>query len=317
MTGSGTILVTGASGFAGGHLVDRLAGRAVPVVGWCRPEDDRPPPAPGLEWDAVDVLDRIGVTRAIAARRPAVIYHCAGAAHAGASWGLAAATLRLNVMGTHHLLEAVRAAGVPARILIPGSALVYAPSDVALTEEAPLGPASPYATSKLAQEQLGAHVARARAGAVLLTRSFNHIGPRQAPSFAASSFARQVARIEAGLDAPVIRVGNLEARRDLTDVRDVVAAYVAIVERGTPGRLYNVCAGRAYPMSEILDRLVALARLDVTIRRDPARMRPSDVPLVLGDAGRLRDELDWAPAIPIDRTLEDLLDYWRSQVRPS
>jgi len=315
-TGSTTepVLVTGASGFVGGHLVERLTADGIPVLAWYRSGDRPPPPVHGVEWLAVDILDRSAVNRAIAGRPPHVVYHCAGAAHAGQSWGLAAATLRLNVMGTHYLVEAIRAAGVPARVLIPGSALVYAPSDRALSEDSPLGPRSPYATSKLAQEQLGSRASLEGSPAVLLTRSFNHIGPGQDPAFATSSFARQVARIEAGLEPPVIHVGNLEARRDLTDVRDVVQAYLTLVARGTPGRIYNVCTGAPYPMSEILNRLIALARIDVNVQSDPDRMRPSDVPLVVGDARRIREELGWTPAIPIDRTLEDLLDFWRAHI---
>ena len=186
------------------------------------------------------MLDAGGVRRALARARPSAVYHCAGAPHAGQSWQTAAATLEVNVLATHHLFEAVRALGTPVPVLVPGSALVYRPSLSALDEEAAIGPNNPYATSKLAQEQLSLHVARDEGWPVFVTRSFPHIGPRQDPSFAAASFARQVARIEAGLDEPVIHVGNLEAERDLLDVRDVVRAYVALVARGRPGRVYNV-----------------------------------------------------------------------------
>lgn len=309
---AGPVLITGASGFVGGHLIERLTTGGATIIGWYRPGDERPAPVRGVHWREVDIVDRKAVAREIVEHRPSVVYHLAGAAHAGQSWQMAASTLRVNVMGTHHLLEALHRE-TPPPVLIPGSALVYAPSDVALSEDSALGPGSPYATSKLAQEQLGVHASRGGTHSVLLTRSFNHIGPRQDPAFAASSFARQVARIEAGLDAPVIHVGNLEARRDLTDVRDVVRAYIALVDRGTPGRIYNVCSGHAYPVSEILERLVALAGIDVTVQPDPDRLRPSDVPVVLGDATRIREELGWSPEIPIDRTLGDLLDFWRSK----
>jgi GDP-4-dehydro-6-deoxy-D-mannose reductase len=263
---------------------------------------------------AVDILDEDGVRHAIADMRPTVIYHCAGVARTAESWGEAATTLETNVLGTHYLFQAIVAAHLTTRVLVPGSALVYRPSDHRLAEDAPLGPQNPYATSKLAQELLGARVAREDVVPVFLTRSFNHLGPRQDPSFAAPSFARQVARIEAHLDEPVIHVGNLDARRDLTDVRDVVRAYRAIVERGRPGRVYNVCSGRAYPISEILQRLVVLARVRVQIQPDAARLRPNDVPLVLGSADRIREEVGWTPAIPIEQTLGDLLDYWRGRV---
>jgi GDP-4-dehydro-6-deoxy-D-mannose reductase len=146
---------------------------------------------------------------------------------------------------------------------------------------------------------------------VVVTRSFNHIGPRQQPSFFASSFARQIARIEAGLAEPILKVGNLDARRDLTDVRDTARAYRALVDGGRPGEVYNVCSGRAYRIREVLDRLLARARVPVTVTVDPSLYRPNDMPVVLGSYRRLHDELGWAPEIPIERTLDDLLEYWR------
>jgi len=309
------MVVTGAFGFAGSHLVDLLTSRQAPVIGWHRPGNGPPPNAPALPLMAVDMLDADAVRQAIADTRPTTIYHCAGAAHPGQSWRQAASALEINVIGTHYLFEAVRAAGLASRLLIPGSALVYRPSDHGLTEDSPLGPRSPYGNSKLAQELLGVQVAHDDALPVFLTRSFNHAGPRQAPSFSASSFAHQLARIEAHHEEPVIHVGNLDARRDFTDVRDVVRAYVAIVERGQSARVYNVCSERTYSIAEILDRLVSLTRVRVAIRPDAERMRPNDVPVLLGDARRIREEVGWGPAIPIERTLRDLLDYWRERVR--
>jgi GDP-4-dehydro-6-deoxy-D-mannose reductase len=165
--------------------------------------------------------------------------------------------------------------------------------------------------SKLAQEML----ARRSNGplGVTIARAFNHLGPRQAPQFAASGFARRIADIERGLWQPEISVGNLEARRDLTDVRDTVRAYTLILEGGTPGRPYNVCSGRAITIRELLDRLLARARVAVAVKVDPARYRPNDTPIILGDPSRLHDELGWTPRIPLEQTLDDLLDYWRNQ----
>jgi GDP-4-dehydro-6-deoxy-D-mannose reductase len=181
---------------------------------------------------------------------------------------------------------------------------VYGNSDDPLTEDHPLAPASPYALSKLAQEMIGD---------VLIARAFNHFGPRQDPWFVASGFARRIADIEAGRWDAEISVGNLDARRDLTDVRDTVRAYRLIAERGTPGRPYNVCSGRAIVIRDLLDRLLAHARVPIRIKVDPARLRPNDVPLVVGDPRRLRDELGWTPAIPLEQTVNDLLEYWRSR----
>jgi len=303
-------LVTGAAGFAGGHLLDLLGADTSDVVAWSRPGGAPARAAAGARWEAVDLLDRRAVRDAIARLRPAVVYHCAGAAHVGKSWDRAESTLATNVRATHYLLDALARAQVGARVLIPSSALVYATADRALTESDALVPESPYGLSKLAQEQLGC---RPYDGVeVLIARAFNHFGPRQDPMFAASGFARRIADIERGRWAPEIAVGNLDARRDLADVRDTVRAYRLLVERGIPGRPYNVCTGRAVAIRELLDLMIARARVPLSVKPDPARYRPNDVPLLLGDPRRIHDELGWAPRIPLEQTIDDLLEYWRS-----
>jgi GDP-4-dehydro-6-deoxy-D-mannose reductase len=312
------ILVTGAAGFVGGHLLDLLEAAGSPIVAWRRPGEALPAPPTGARcrWMEVDVLDGNAVRAAVEAIRPRVAYHLAGAAHAGRSWDRTAETLRVNVMGTHHLLNALAACSRECRVLVPGSALVYAPQERALRESDPLVPSSPYALSKLAQELCAAASAADPSGPrAILTRSFNHIGPRQDPSFFASAFALQVARIEQGHAPPVLRVGNLDARRDLTDVRDTVAAYAALVERGEAYRPYNVCSGTAYRVGDVLDGLVGRARLAIEVVRDPALFRPNDSPLVLGNRERITAEAGWAPRIAMERTLDDLLAYWRRTVR--
>ncbi len=312
------MLITGAAGFAGSHLLDLLEPANRTIVAWRRPGEPLPAAPTGrtCRWLALDILDADAVRRAVLDARPSLVCHLAGAAHAGESWDRAAGTLEVNVLGTHHLLEAVAALDPVPRVLVIGSALVYREQGRPLCEDDPIGPASPYALSKLAQEMAGAH-AFDRGLPVLLTRSFNHIGPRQSPSFFASGVARQVARIERGLAAPIIEVGNLEARRDLSDVRDTVRAYRAILERGTPGRLYNVCAGRAYRIGEILDGLLSRSHVRIDVRQDPARYRPHDAPIVVGDHSRLTDELGWVPTIPMEQTLTDLLAFWRQAVQAS
>jgi GDP-4-dehydro-6-deoxy-D-mannose reductase len=313
------ILVTGAAGFAGSHLLDRLErDTSAELVAWRRPGERLPAGRSDRDgsicWVTLDLRDRDAVDHAVAEAQPAVIYHLAGAAHVGASWAKTADALAINALGTHYLLDAVRRAGLTPRVLIPSSAYVYRPSDTAMDESAPVQPNSPYGFSKLAQEMAGLK-AFAEAGIpVVLSRSFNHVGPRQDPSFSTSSFAKQIATVEAGGAEPVILVGNLDARRDLTDVRDTVRAYQSIVERGTPGRVYNVCSGVAYRVADVLNGLLAAARVRIDVRVDPARFRPNDMPVVLGDHRRLLDELGWRPEIPFDQTLHDLLDYWRGVV---
>lgn len=308
----GPVLITGAAGFAGSHMLDLLEPAGRDITAWRRPGEPLPSPPTGAtcRWVEVDVLDAGLVRRAMLEARPSLVCHFAGAAHAGASWSRSARTLQVNVMGTHHVLEAAAALDPAPRVLVTGSALVYREQDRALREDDAVGPASPYALSKLAQEMAGAH-AFERGLPVLLTRPFNHLGPRQSPQFFASSVARQVARVERGLAPPVVEVGNLDASRDLSDVRDTVRAYLAILERGTPGRLYNVCAGRAFRIGDILDGLLSRSRVRIEVRQDPGRYRRHDAPLVLGDLSRLSGELGWAPEIPMERTLTDLLDYWR------
>ena len=307
------ILVTGAAGFVGGHLIDLLRAGGSDVVAWQRPGGRAPAASTtGITWQPVDLLDPAVVHRAIAELRPTAVYHCAGAAHVGLSWGETARTLAINVRGTHNLLEGLRRAGPGAHVVIPGSAMVYAAADRALTEDDPLVPQSPYALSKLAQEMEGMR-ANLDGLHVTIARAFNHMGPRQDPFFAASGFARRIADIEAGRWEPEIAVGNLDARRDLTDVRDTIRAYRLILERGTPGRVYNVCSGHAITIRELLDRLLARARVPIRVRVDEARLRPNDVPLLLGDPARIQTELGWRPEIPLDRTLDDLLDDWRKR----
>ena len=320
-----TILVTGAAGFAGSHLLTLLH-RTAPedaLLAWRRPRKahapagaapPRPVPEGAAAWREVDLLDGPAVRRAIAERPPTRVYHCAGVANVKGSWSDRQATLQGNVLGTEHLLAALGSLPAAPRVLIPGSALVYRPSTAALDETAPLDPVSPYGLSKLAQERLGLAAARRGDLAVVLTRSFTHIGPGQALAYAASSFAEQIARIEAGRAEPVLSVGNLDARRDLTDVRDTVRAYQMLMTRGTPGRPYNVCSGAAHRIGDVLDALLALVKVPIAVRQDPARARPGDNPVLLGDPSRIARELGWSPRRPLAETLSDLLGYWRGVV---
>jgi GDP-4-dehydro-6-deoxy-D-mannose reductase len=306
----GAVLVTGAGGFAGGHLLELLATEPIDVVAWHRPGAATPPVVARPTWMPVELLDRATVAERIAELRPSVVYHCAGAAHVGRAWESTETTLATNVLGTHYLLEGLRQASVPARVLIPSSALVYRPAIEALTEDHPLVPASPYGLSKLAQELLSMR-AIGDGIDIRIVRPFNHVGPRQDPWFVASGFARRIADIEAERWPPEISVGNLDARRDLTDVRDTVRAYRLIVEQGRPGFPYNVCSGRAVAIGDLLQMLLARARVPIRVLVDSSRMRPNDVPVLLGDPGRIRTELGWTAQIPLEQTLDDLLEYWR------
>ncbi len=305
---AGPPLVTGGNGFAGSHLLDQLLETEPQVAAWSGPGAPPPRADDRVRWNAIDILDRDAVASALAELRPSVVYHCAGLAHVVTSSESPVLALQVNVLGTHYVLDGVRRARLDCPVLVTGSALVYRPSSSAHSEESEIGPATPYGVSKLAQEMLAA---RAPWCPVLIARSFNHAGPRQSDAFVTSSFARQIAEIEKGRREPVLRVGNLEARRDLTDVRDTVRAYRLIVRHGTPGRPYNVCSGRAYRIADLLDLLVGMSRVRVRIDVDPSRLRSSELPVLLGDGSRLERDTGWRPAIPMEQTLADLLDYWR------
>ena len=307
-------LITGAAGFAGRHLLAHLKTRqpAGRIFAWSR----RPPvePDPAVEWRQVDITDRAAVSRTIVDTRPDRIVHLAGAPHVGQSWQDAATPLKTNVMGTHHLLEALRLFHPNCRVLVVTSAMVYRVSDASLDEEAALGPSSPYGFSKLAQDQLALAAAREDHLDVVVARPFNHAGPGQDPGFFLSSFAKQIALIEAGRLPAQLRVGNLDAERDVTDVRDVVEGYVRLLESGVTGRAYNISSDEAHRIGDLLDRLIRLARVPITRQIDPERLRPSDAPRLVGNSRRIRTELGWKPRRTTDAVLTDTLEYWRVAV---
>ena len=310
----GTTLVTGATGFAGGHLLDHLTDHA-PVVAWYRPDGRQPDPARHLDWRPVDLLDPGAVTDALEEAAPTWIYHVAGAPQVDTSWASVVPHLRVNALGTHYLLEAVKHAQRPCRVLVVSSAQVYQISDEPIGEHAALVPPSPYGLSKLAQDQLALRAASEDGLDVLVARPFNHAGPKQSAAFVVSSIARQIARIEAGLQDAEISVGNLDTRRDMTDVRDVVEAYAVMMAAAAPGRPYNICSGRAWKIGDLLEELLHFARVPIRITVDAKRLRPNDVPVVQGDASRIRAELGWSPKIPVEQTLSDTLEWWRSEIR--
>jgi GDP-4-dehydro-6-deoxy-D-mannose reductase len=314
---SDAVVVTGAAGFAGGHLVALLCRRA-PVEGWYRP--GVPPSAaqqalPGVTWRAVDLRDAAALDAALAMTRPAAVYHLAGAANQGAAWAQTDVTFELNVRVTHVLLAAVQRHVPGARVLVTTSAALYAASDAPLDEGSRVAPATPYGVSKLAQEMVALAAVRQQGLDVVVVRPFNHIGPGQDPGFFAPAFARQLARIEAGLESGPMRVGNLTPRRDLTDARDTVRAYALLMAHGRRGEVYNVCRGEAFAIGELLDLLRAQVSVPIDVEVDPEKLRPVDVPVLVGDHTRLTAATGWQPEIPMAQTLADILAEQRAALR--
>jgi len=320
------VLVTGAHGFVGGHLLELLHHEhpEVEVFALVRPRGGAPGPRPGrttiLE---ADIDDAAAMAAAVAAARPDRIFHLAGQSSVHHSWIDPGATLRTNVMGVVHLMDAVRAERLRPRVLVVGSADEYGiveDASVPVREETPLRPISPYAVSKVAQGLLALEYALPGGPEVVRTRTFPHTGPGRGEAFAESSFARQIAEAAAGRRAPVLSVGNLDVVRDFTDVRDVVRAYWALLDvpprsaAGRPDAVYNVCTGRGVCLGDLVKRLIALAGVEVEIRQDPGRFRPADIPVLVGDPSRLRAATGWEPHISLDRTLSDLLEDWRARL---
>jgi GDP-4-dehydro-6-deoxy-D-mannose reductase len=317
----GTVLVTGAAGFGGSHLVEHLLEQGEAPVALDHPGASRDHLAGALdrvEYVACDLAgaDADQIRAALGGREFRAVYHLAGLASVRRSYGEVRRTLEVNALATLNLLGALLRQGTPPRLLLVGSAEQYGEPERAgaLAEDAPQRPQSPYALSKVWQEQLGGYYVRTERWPIAMTRTFNHTGPRQGPDFVCADFARQIARIELRLQEPVLRVGNLAASRDFLDVRDVVAAYRLILERGTPGAAYNVCSGRTRSIADLLQILLGHAVIRIKVEVEVARHRPIDIPVLHGDPGRLARETGWAPRRTLEATLLDLLEYWRGQV---
>ena len=309
------ILVTGAAGFVGGHLLELLEESHDDwITAWLRPDTEPSVIGRRIGWLSVEMHDRDAVHAAIKQTRPDRIYHLAGVPHVGDSWAHTYETFAGNVLATHYLFDALRHHQLTPRVLVTSSATVYKPASHAIRESDPVLPNSPYGTSKLAQEMEAQRAWQDDGIPALIARSFNHVGPRQSPAFVAPSMARQIAEIEAGRKQPRLALGNLDTQRDIMDVRDTVRAYQALMESATPGAPYNVCSGTPVAIRTLVDLFVSKARVPIEIEQDPSRLRPNDTPIILGDRTRIEADTGWAPRIPLEKTVDDLLAYWRDQL---
>lgn len=316
------LLITGITGFAGSHLAELLLKEGHDVFGTLRNRSRMDNITEEIKSKVklieCELKDPTAVMNTLASVRPDGIFHLAAQSFVPTSWISPSDTLQNNIMGQLNIFEAMRELKLnDTGIQIACSSEEYGmvlENEVPITEENPLRPLSPYAVSKVTQDFLGYQYARSYGLRVIRTRAFNHTGPRRGDVFVTSNFANQIVRIEKGLQEPIIRVGNLEAKRDFTDVRDTVRAYWLLLQKGAPGDVYNIASGRTVAIQEMLDMLLERSKVKIKIEVDPARLRPSDVMVLHGDYSKLHKLTGWEPSIPLEKTLQDLLDYWRSKI---
>lgn len=312
--------ITGIAGFVGSHLAELLLSQGYEVSGLLRPRsktDHIEGIIQKLHLEDADLMDTHSLYTTITRIKPDYIFHLAAQSFVPTSWVSPSVTLEVNIVGSANLFEAVRQAGLDPVIQIACSSEEYGlvhENELPITEENPLRPLSPYAVSKLAMDYLGYQYHESYKLRIIRTRGFNHTGPRRGDTFAESNFAKQIAMIEKGKQAPVISVGNLDASRDYTDVRDMVKAYLLSVEKCDPGEVYNICTGNAVKIGDMLNMLIAQSTAKVEIKPDPSRMRPSDVPVLLGSNKKFVEKTGWIAEVPFEKTMTDLLNYWRERV---
>jgi GDP-4-dehydro-6-deoxy-D-mannose reductase len=316
------VLITGITGFAGSHLAEYILAnhpdvRVFGFVRWRSRMDNIVHIQDKVELHEADIKDVISLKKALADIKPDRIFHLAAQSFVPASWRLPAETFAINAIGQINLFEALLSLKLNPKIHIAGSSEEYGhvfPNEVPMKETNPLRPLSPYAVSKVAQDLLAYQYFKSYGMKTVRTRGFNHTGPRRGDVFVTSNFAKQIAEIEKRKKEPVIHVGNLEAKRDFTDVRDIVRAYWLAAEKGEDGEVYNVGTGKAMAMKEMLDILLSLSKAKVKIKVDPERLRPSDVPILQSDCSKFVRLTGWKPQIPLEQTFKDLLNYWRERV---
>jgi GDP-4-dehydro-6-deoxy-D-mannose reductase len=314
------VLVTGVTGFAGSHLVDYMLTRGdceiYGIQRWRSRTENIEHFADKIRLLECDLRDATSTFDTVERVRPELVFHLAAQSFVPTSWIAPTESLTTNVLAQVNLFEAVRRLGLKCRIQLACSSEEYGmvhPDEVPIRETNPLRPLSPYAVSKVAQDLLGYQYWMSWKVDSVRTRGFNHEGPRRGPVFVASDFAKQIADIEKGKREPVLRVGNLEAQRDFTDVRDMVKAYWLALEKCEAGEVYNICSGKAWTIRKVLDHLLSLTKQKIEVRQDAARLRPSDVPILLGDNSKFAKATGWKPEIPFEQTLRDMLEYWRAR----
>jgi GDP-4-dehydro-6-deoxy-D-mannose reductase len=314
------LLITGITGFVGSHMAEYALANGAEVFGssrWRSKTENIDHLRSKITLIESDLRDLSSVRMLLETASPTHVLHLAAQSFVAASWHAPAETFTTNIISQVNLLEGLRGLKMSPRFLVVGSSEEYglvAEHEIPIKETNPLRPLSPYAVSKVAQDMMGYQYFKSYGLPIVRSRAFNHEGPRRGDVFVTSNFARQVAEIEAGLRDPVIFVGDLTPRRDYSDVRDIVRGYWLLLERGEAGEVYNLCSGRSWAIQQVLDFLVDHANVKgINVTIDPARLRPSDVMVLEGDPSKIEKATGWKVEIPFERTLKDLLGYWRSR----
>jgi GDP-4-dehydro-6-deoxy-D-mannose reductase len=318
------LLITGITGFVGSHMAEYALAHGAEVFGssrWRSRTENIEHLRSQIKLIECDLRDLASVRGLLETAEPTHVVHLAAQSFVGASWQTPAETLSTNIISQVNLLEGIRRFTVAPRVLVVGSSEEYGfvcPDELPIRETNPLRPLSPYAVSKVAQDMMGYQYFMSYGLPIIRTRAFNHEGPRRGEVFVTSNFAKQVAEIEVGMREPTMSVGDLTPRRDFSDVRDVVRGYWLLLERGEPGEVYNLCSGRSWAIQQVLEFLLEQSRVKrIAVETDPARLRPSDVMILEGDSSKIRKATGWEVEIPFERTLKDLLAYWRQRTMSS
>lgn len=304
------ILIIGGAGFVGGYLSDILLENGFEVHSTCLPNEKISNSA--CKAYNLDILNKNEISEILEKVKPDIIYHLAAQSSVALSWKNPQMTVDINIKGSLNVLDALRDSGLDSRIILIGSGEEYGYiRNCPVTEEEPVRAGNIYAVTKACQSMIGSIYARAYKMNIVMVRAFNHIGAGQLPQFVVSDFCKQTAEIEKGLKAPEICVGNLEAKRDFTDVHDIVRAYMLLGEKGKSGELYNVGSGHAIAIREILDMIISQSTANIKVTVDPNRLRPSDIPIIEADISKIKADTGWKPEIPVEETIKNILDYWR------
>jgi len=313
-------LITGITGFVGSHLADLLLSKGYEVYGtyrWRSPKENIEHIKDRIKLIDTDIRDAHNVEKTIKTVGPDEIYHLAAQSFVPSSWEAPQETLTTNIIGTVNILEGIRAANKEIKMQLAGSSEEYGlvkADELPIKEGNPLRPLSPYGVSKVAADKLACQYHYSYGIKTVVTRAFNHSGPRRGDVFVDSNFAKQIVMIEKKKTKPVMYVGNLTAQRDFTDVRDIVVAYNLALQKCDFGEVYNICSEKTRTMQDVLDMLLKLTDAKIEVKQDSKRMRPSDVQVLLGDCSKFKKKTGWKPTIPYEKTLEDTLNYWRERV---